>query len=101
MSARNIAYVNTPGIDVTASSSSAATALPFQSSFILIKNVGANEAFVKTGGSTVSVSSASSANGMSIPAGAIETYRMDKVSTYIAAISTSGTTLRVYPTEGV
>lgn len=101
MSAQNIAFLNTTGVDVSVTGASASTALPFSSSLIMIKNVGAGEAFVKGGTSSAVTVAASAASGMSIPAGEIGVYRSDEIFTYIATIGLAATVLRVYPTEGI
>lgn len=104
MSIVNLAKLNAVGVDVAVTTTSGSTAvqLPYGASLIMVKNVGANEAFIRGGNATVSVASASAASGMSIPAGAIEVFNAAGfLMTYVAAIcGTSTTTLRVYPVDG-
>lgn len=103
-----LAYLNSPGVDVAVGVTSTTVTLPTATgqgtSYILVKNVGTAEAFIKGGNAQTTVA-ASAASGMSIPAGAIESFRIyarngGNQFTHIASIGAAVTTLRVYCTEG-
>jgi hypothetical protein len=105
MSVVNLASINATGVDmaVTTTSGSTLATLPYGAPFVMVKNVGSNEAFLKMGtASTVTIASASAANGMSIPAGAIEVFKTSGLAEIyaVAICGTSTTTLRVYPVDG-
>lgn len=98
MSAYNIATINSPTVSLSVTATSANVSLPIASNFLIISNIGTAEAYVRSGlgvGTTAVVGT-----NFCVPAGAIVAFRKDYLDNYLAAISSTTTTLSISCTEG-